>query len=464
MVRWTRFVLRHRIAVVVAWLAVLVLGGWASSQLSPLLSNTFTVPGTDSERVRKVLEEHFGDRPDGSFTVVFRVPDTRDPALLARLQAVVDRAAAAVPTGRPTALLVAGRHVVYADVVSTLDLAEAKGSSDALLQAIGTPTGVERAYVTGAASIQRELDPIFNEDLLKGERIALPIALLVLLAVFGISASVTIPFIFAACTITGTLGIVYWIAHVAETPTYVTNLVQLIGLGIAVDYSLLIVYRFREELASVPDKDEAVVRTMQTAGRSVVFSGVAVALGPRAPRRDAAAVHADDGRRGVPDPARLDRGGDDAPAGAALALRPPRRRPQAHPPRRADRCRAGLLGAPRPRHHGAADPLPGHGRRRARRGRASRHLPAVDARFDVRHPAHAAVGAGLRRAPERRRPRRGRAVDRARERAGGRRARAAGRGRRRPVGRGTPARSRSGGCGRTADRPLRRPDRSAIAR
>src|SRR5262249_48767334 len=64
-----------------------------------------------------------------------------------------------------------------------------------------------------------------------------------------------------------------------ETPTYVTNLVQLIGLGIAVDYSLLIVYRFREELAETDDKDAAVVRTMETAGRSVIFSGLAVALG-----------------------------------------------------------------------------------------------------------------------------------------------------------------------------------------
>ena len=103
--------------------------------------------------------------------------------------------------------------------------------------------------MTGAASIQRELDPIFNEDLKKGESIAIPIALLVLLLVFGLSASVTIPFIFAACTITGTLGIMYGVVHLAETPTYVTNLVQLIGLGIAVDYWLLIVYRFREELA-----------------------------------------------------------------------------------------------------------------------------------------------------------------------------------------------------------------------
>ena len=65
----------------------------------------------------------------------------------------------------------------------------------------------------------------------------------------------------------------------AATPTYATNLVQLIGLGIAVDYSLLIVYRFREELAAGQDVDDAVVRTMQTAGRAVVFSGIAVALG-----------------------------------------------------------------------------------------------------------------------------------------------------------------------------------------
>jgi RND superfamily putative drug exporter len=301
MERWTRFVLRHRLAVVVLWLAVFVLGGYASSKLSPLLSNTFTVPGTDSERTRALLEQHFGDRPDGSFTVVFTVPDNRGPALLARLQRVVDRAARAVPTGRPTRLLTAGRDVVYGDVVSTLKLAEAKGYSDALLEAVGTPSGVERAYVTGAASIQRELDPIFNRDLAKGEAIAIPIALLVLLAVFGISASVTIPFIFAACTIAGTLGIIFGVAHLTETPTYTTNLVQLIGLAIAVDYSLLMVYRFREELLVAPapakpapppirgsggptrrgrrETDDAVVRTMETAGRAVMFSGMAVALG-----------------------------------------------------------------------------------------------------------------------------------------------------------------------------------------
>jgi RND superfamily putative drug exporter len=101
----------------------------------------------------------------------------------------------------------------------------------------------------------------------------------VLLAVFGLSLAATIPFLFAAATITGTLGIVFVIAHHMTMATYVTNLVQLIGLGIAIDYSLLIVYRFREELEHGGPADDAIVRTMQTAGRAVLFSGATVAIG-----------------------------------------------------------------------------------------------------------------------------------------------------------------------------------------
>ncbi|MBV8079461.1 MAG: MMPL family transporter [Actinobacteria bacterium] len=280
MARWTRFVLRHRRVVLGVWVVVLLAGGYANSKLTPLLSNTFAVPGTDSDRVRATLERSFGDRPDGSFTAVFRVRNSHDPALYARLQAVVARAARVVPSGKPTKLLVAGPHVVYGDIVSTLSVAQAKGYAVAVLRALGRPPGAQQTYVTGAGPIQHDLDPIFNQDLRHGElEIAIPIALLVLVAVFGISAAVTIPLLFAACTIMGTLGIMYGVAHLATTPTYTTNLVELIGLGLAIDYSLLVVYRFREELARGRDRDDAVVRTMETAGRAVVFSGAAVALG-----------------------------------------------------------------------------------------------------------------------------------------------------------------------------------------
>ncbi len=298
--RWTRLCLRFRWPIVAFWACVLLAGGYGWSRLGALQSNTFTVPGTDSERARSILQRHYGDRSDGSYTVVFTVRNVALPGLLPRLQAVVDRAARVVPTGRGTALRVAGAHVVYGDVVSTLDLAKARGHADDLLRALEPPPGT-RVYVTGAAAIQHGLDPIFTQDLKKGESIALPIALAVLVSVFGLSAAVTIPFLFAGATIMGTLGLVYLAAHRLTMPTYVTNLIFLIGLGIAIDYSLLVVYRFREELSRpspppppagrspVPapreneirkrHEEEALVRTMQTAGRAVIFSGATVAIG-----------------------------------------------------------------------------------------------------------------------------------------------------------------------------------------
>jgi uncharacterized membrane protein YdfJ with MMPL/SSD domain len=277
MERWTRVVLRHRWPVIAVWLLVLLAGGYSSSKLPALLSNTFTMPGTDSERARAILQQHYGDRSDGSFTVAFRV--SRADLMREELQRELARAAREVPTGQARPLVQAGDHILYGDIVSTLDLAKAKGYTDDILRALPKGGGVE-SFVTGQAAIQHDLDPIFDEDLQKGEfQIAIPIALLVLLLVFGLSWSVTIPLLFAACTIMGTLGAVYAFAHVVTMATYVTNLVQLIGLGIAIDYSLLIVYRFREELERGGSKDDAIVRTMATAGRAVVFSGVTVAIG-----------------------------------------------------------------------------------------------------------------------------------------------------------------------------------------
>jgi uncharacterized membrane protein YdfJ with MMPL/SSD domain len=271
--------IRYRWAIVALWLVILVAGGWSSSKLSALLSNTFTMPGTDSERARTILREHYGDRSDGAFTVVFRVPSSADPQLRARLQRRLVQAADVVPSGQARPLSVGNEHVLYGDIVSTLDLAKAKGYTDDILRKLPQGGGAE-SFVTGQAAIQHDLDPIFNEDLKTGELfIALPVAILILLAVFGLSWAVTIPLLFAACTIMGTLGLVYAFAHQITMATYVTNLVQLIGLGIAVDYSLLIVYRFREELARPGPKDDAIVRTMATAGRAVIFSGATVAIG-----------------------------------------------------------------------------------------------------------------------------------------------------------------------------------------
>jgi len=267
--------------VLAAWIAVAVAGGALATQLAPLLSNEFTVPGTDSERAREILDERFGQRDDGTFLVVFRPLDASaadDAAVRRELQGALARAAAVLPGGQAQPLQEARGSVLVGQISSPLRLADAKSRTDEVRAALGDPPRVE-TLVTGSPAVQADLDPIFAEDLLKGEAIALPVALAVLLAVFGLSLAVLIPFALAASTITATLGLVWVSAHFMTTATYVTNLVQLIGLAIAIDYSLLVVYRFREELTRRDSVEDAVVETMATAGRAVLFSGATVAIG-----------------------------------------------------------------------------------------------------------------------------------------------------------------------------------------
>jgi RND superfamily putative drug exporter len=270
--RWTRAVIRFRVPVLVTWLAVLVLGAILSARLPALLSNTFTVPGTDSNRARIILAREFGERPDGVFTVVFPVKDTSDAAQRARLQREVDAAARLIPTAS-AGRLQPGGGILFANIPTTLDLQHAKRWTTTLRRALPT------ALVTGQPAIQHDLEPVLASDLRRGEAIALPIALAVLLAVLGLSLMTLMPFLFAACTITLTLSAVYVLARLFPMVSYVTNLVELIGLGLAVDYSLLIVSRFREELERGDSTDDAIVRTMRTSGRAVVFSGITVAIG-----------------------------------------------------------------------------------------------------------------------------------------------------------------------------------------
>jgi putative drug exporter of the RND superfamily len=267
--------LRFRVAVVASWLVVLGLGAWSATALPPLLANSLAVPGSESERARTVLRNRFRESDDGVFTVVFPGSASATEAEKARFGMRLEEAARAVPTGRASELR---DGLSFGDIDTTLDLQEAKGYTDELRRALRTP-GEPLALVTGQPAIQRDLDPIFASDLRRGELIAVVVALIALIVVFGLSPVVIVPFVVAACTIAATLAAVFLVAHETSMVTYVTNLVGLIGFALAVDYSLLIAFRFREELSAGATTEEAIVRTMATAGRAVAVSGLAVALG-----------------------------------------------------------------------------------------------------------------------------------------------------------------------------------------
>jgi RND superfamily putative drug exporter len=275
--RWTRFVLHHRKTTLAAWIVVVLIAGAASSGLSALLTNRFTLPGTDTARAEKVLENHFGQKSTGLFTLVAQTKgDAR--SIVPALRFAAERAATKLPTGRVVGVGAVSAHVASATIVSQLEPADSKGHTSSMRKAAGMVPGAT-LYLTGQAAIEHDLDPVFSHDLKIGELyIAIPIALLLLVFIFGTLAFL-IPFLFAAAAIPTTLGIVWIFANFLELSTYMQNMVMLIGLGISVDYSLLVVYRFREELRVNGSKEEALTRTMQTAGRAVVFSGSAVAVG-----------------------------------------------------------------------------------------------------------------------------------------------------------------------------------------
>lgn len=268
-------VVRFRFLVVGCWVVVVILGGVCAARLPPLLSLSLAVPGTSSARADAILAAHFGDNPDGTFVVVFRTVNHSRPELR-DLERRLDRAARLVPGGR-AGILTTAPGVVYGDLSSPLGLAAAARHTAQIRHAVsGSPV----AYVTGEPAIQHDLRSILAGDLRRGELVAVPIVLVILALTLGISLALAVPIAVAAGTITATLGIVYLIAHVMTMVAYVPNLVELLAIGLAVDYSYLLVNRLREELRD-PERDvtDGIVTTMSTAGRAVAVSSLAVTVG-----------------------------------------------------------------------------------------------------------------------------------------------------------------------------------------
>jgi RND superfamily putative drug exporter len=238
------------------------------------------VPGSDAEAGLSLLKQRFGERGDGAFTLVVKTnrPVAGTPAVRAEVGAAAGRAAGAVRGGKAGAVLLAAPDVAYVQINTPLENADAAKLTPAMRAAIPKLAGAE-TYLSGFPAINHDTQKLYSSDLAKGESIAVPIALLVLAFMFGTLVAIGVPLAFAAVTIPSTLGAVWVVAHFMDMAVYVTNIVTLIGFAIAVDYSLLVVFRFREELERHESVDEALIATMRTAGRATLFSGGVVAIG-----------------------------------------------------------------------------------------------------------------------------------------------------------------------------------------
>ena len=277
---WTRRVIRHRKKIIVLWLALLVFGIYGISHIGSLLSNRFSVPGSDAENGLNLVKDRLHERSDGAFTLVAQTdkPVASSPAFDQQLTAAATQGAKVLADGEPGRVLVADPHLAYVQINTSLENADASDKTPAVRRAIPDIPGAT-TYVSGFPAINHDTQKIYNSDLGKGESIAIPIALIVLAFMFGTLAAIGVPLAFAAVSIPTTIGIVWIFAHYMDMAVYVTNIVSLIGFAIAIDYSMLVVYRFREELETHESAQDALIMTMRTAGRATLFSGGTVAIG-----------------------------------------------------------------------------------------------------------------------------------------------------------------------------------------
>jgi uncharacterized membrane protein YdfJ with MMPL/SSD domain len=237
--------------------------------LTPLLTSGFTLPGTDSNRVSTLLERDFGSASKSDYVLVVR---SARPVAEARKAA--EHAARVVPGGSVDGVERLADGSAAALVDTSLGSSAAAKFTPQLRKALGPAV-----VVTGDAAVQHDVTPALANALRVGELyVAVPAAFAILLLVFG-TGSALLPFVFASFTIPPALGVAWAVAHALQLSDYLLNMVMMIGLGIAIDYSLLVVNRYRDERRQGRDHPEAVVETMQHAGRTIVFSGLVVSLG-----------------------------------------------------------------------------------------------------------------------------------------------------------------------------------------
>ncbi len=281
------FTYRHRrvipLAALVLTLVLLGLSGPFGGQLS---SGGFSVPGSQSQRASDLLTKHFGAATT-QLLLVYQSPaadaasssvQTRVDRSFSRLAQRPQVASVLDYTNTGQSVFIGGSgHDTFAVVNLKLSQTEATNQLASLESYITAPKGL-RMWVTGAPAINALYNTGLEQQLKRAELIALPVSLVLLLIVFGSVVAALLPLVIAGLAVPAALGLISLIAARFGMSIFVTNVATIIGLGLAIDYSLFFVKRFREELTH-SEVQVAVRAATASAGKAVAISGTAVAVG-----------------------------------------------------------------------------------------------------------------------------------------------------------------------------------------
>jgi RND superfamily putative drug exporter len=286
---WGRFVYRRRRPVLVLSVALLVASGFIASQGGKLQSGGF-IETAESGRASKLIEQELPRVGGSTFTLIFSSDtlDGKDPAFRAAVEAAivslrtdprvdtittpydannVDQARGFSKDGKAITVDVAAKDTIDVARDYYPDL-RAKVKSDKL-----------KVQATGILAINHGFNQVLLQDLQRAEVVALPLALILLLVVFGTIVAALIPLGTGLLAVMSGIAGMFVLSRVTDVSIYAQNVVTLIGLGVAIDYSLFVTSRFREEMRRGRSVEDALAIAMSTSGRAVTFSGITVAIG-----------------------------------------------------------------------------------------------------------------------------------------------------------------------------------------
>jgi uncharacterized membrane protein YdfJ with MMPL/SSD domain len=273
----------------VAVLLIAAAGIFGVPVANSLSAGGFQDPTSESARATKVLTDKFGNG-DVQLMLVVSAPDGFDSAAARAVGTeITDQLTGAAHvttvTSAWTAAPGAAASLVSKDRRSGLIVAgigggeaAAQGYADALSERFAHNRNGVTVTAGGVAMVNAQITEQAQKDMLVMESIAIPLSFLVLIWVFGGLLAAALPVAIGAMSILGSLAVLRLITYATDVSIFALNLTTALGLALAIDYTLLIISRFRDELAGGASRDDALVRTMVTAGRTVLFSATTVGL------------------------------------------------------------------------------------------------------------------------------------------------------------------------------------------
>lgn len=275
------FMSRYKKTVIVIWITIVAVLGFFALKLPSVLSgNGFDFDG-EYEHTRQILDDDF-KQPKSVIIVLFEKQKSVDDATWKQfINDSLDKAAD-VPTVEKVISpfeqkdMVKGNYA-YGILTFEKDSEDLTATIDQLKERLNSKKTI-KVSLTGEPVIVKDLNRASQEDLAKAEMIGLPIALVVLVLAFGSLVAASLPIIVGVISIATTMGIVYFFSYAFDLTIFILNIIPMIGLALSIDFALLFINRFKEEIAH-SSVEKAVITTVATAGRSILFSASCVFIG-----------------------------------------------------------------------------------------------------------------------------------------------------------------------------------------